>query len=482
MPTRQNRYFNDPNMARAFSNLAGLFAPPSAQDFYAQSRTEGQDFENHMRRELFGAAGDDFDMMGMAAGQWNPTQGLGARDMADATARRGQDIGASTARRGQDVSLAQAYATNNITGEQAIPGLPPEVAEALGLGFDLPAVSGQEIGAPRAPLSETQVRGANLTDMFDEMPGLREALAADGVSASNVVTDDGLQMRPTGMAALEGAEPFINRGAEARPDPITYSGPNGERLGGFVVDGQFVSADGRPLSPQQAGTAARIGQPQGSNEDLGMTTTGQNRADTAFINTTRSLETLNELDGLLATNPGAAGLAGGIQRIAQNFVQTVDEVGQVLQGGFSPEDLAQAGFIDDQTYNINFNRAFNPQLSEIDILFNQLVWAYAAGQQNDGRVSNQQMEQARRSLGIDGSLSNTAQVRSALTQLRRQFTRDQASAAQLANPNIVRAYSPEVRGGGAPGPAQPAGDGQPGAGSRRLRFDPATGEFQEVGP
>ena len=470
MPTRQNRYFNNPQMAGAFSNLAGLFAPPSAQDFYMQSRTEGQDFENQMRQELFSAAGGDFDRMGMAAGQWNPNQSFYSVDQGNAVARRGQDIGAQTARRGQDVGLAQAYATNNLTGEQAIPGLPPEIAEALGLGFDLPAVSGQQIGAPRAPMSETQVRGANLQEQLGGIPGLAEALATDGVSGTNVVTDEGVRIMPSGQAALQGAEPFINRGAEAKPEAITFM-RGGQRLGGFVVDGQFLDSTGAPLAPEETGTVARIGQPQGSNEDLGLTTTGQNRADTAFINSTRSLEILNELDQSLAENPGSAGLAGGLQRITQNLVQTVDEVGQLLGSGFSPEDLVDNGFIDSETYN----RHFNPSLAEQDILFNQLVWAYAAGQQNDGRVSNQQMEQARRSLGIDGALSNTAQIRAALSRLRGQFERDRASAGSLANPNIVQAYSADVRGG--PRASQPAQQGPtPGTVEEGFRFlggDPA---------
>lgn len=472
MPTRQNRYFNNPQMASAFSNLAGIFAPPSAQDFYAQSRTEGQDFENQMRRELFASAGGDFDRMGMAAGQWNPNQSFYSVDQGNAVAMRGQDLGAQTAQRGQDMSLAQAYATNNLTGDQAIPGLPPEIAEALGLNFDLPAVTGQQLGAPATPMSETQVRGANLQAHFDEDEMLAAAMAADGVGASNVVTEDGTRMMPTGLAALQGAEPFVNRGAEAARRPVTLLGPNGEQAPGAFdpTTGSYFMADGSPMP--EGYRAANLAQPQGSNEDLGLTTTGQNRADSAFINSTRSLEILNELDQALADNPGAAGLAGGIQRITQNLVQTVDEVGQLLGGGFSPEDLAENGMIDNSTYNQYFNKAFNPQLAEMDILFNQLVWAYAAGQQNDGRVSNQQMEQARNSLGITGSLSNTAQIRAALGRLRGQFERDNASARQLANPNVVGAYSPSVRGGQAPA-------GQAAPPTQRPRAANAAGEVVE---
>ena len=481
MPTRANFYFNNPQMAAIASNLSSLFAPPSAQDFLMQAKTEGQDFQNQAIRQAWeamaaeGVTPDIQDRFGIAAtlfGQgFNPSQSNRALDMASADRRYGVDVGARNALDVQGMRNAQSSreaafgAAVNPQGRQAVSDA--DIAALLGV-----EVPGFGAAGPVAP-TDAQVQGAqtqrliNSGNITDEM---LIAQAFGNTPVEQVVTPDGVRnvTRPQAL----GQEPFVNRGAEAARRPVTLISPEGQQIPGFFdpSTGGYFLADG---SPAPSGfRAAGLAQPTGSNADLGLTTTGQNRADMQFINATRSLETLNELDELLARNPGATGLAGDAQRLMQNLVQTVSEVGQLFGENIKPEDLVNQGFVDQETYNTYFNSRFNPNLSEIDILFNQLVWAYAAGQQNDGRVSNQQMEQARLSLGINGSLSNTAQVRAALSRLRGQFERDRASAAVLANENVQRAYSPEVRGG------RPAA--APDGASRRLRYNPETGDFEEV--
>jgi hypothetical protein len=263
MPTRRNDYFNNPQMAAIASNLAGLFAPPSAQDFYAMSRTEGQDFQNEATRRAFeamtaaGVTPDVQDRYGIgmtAFGQgFNPTQSHRAVDIASADRRYGTDVGASVARRGQDIGLAQAYATNNLTGEQAIPGVPPEVAEALGLGFDLPAVSGQSIGAPRAPLTQAQVLGGETQRLIDEGMMTDEMIQAQVFGSTPVETITGPGGRPqivTRPQAL-GQAPAAPQGGMGSLSRFIIVDETGEQqvVSGFTTpEGQVVMPDGTDIT------------------------------------------------------------------------------------------------------------------------------------------------------------------------------------------------------------------------------------------
>lgn len=465
------RQWNDPAIGQAFGNLAQMFAPPGGSDMagFAQARLSNQEAEQlaalfDYAQQTEGFDQGLFDRKAIAAGRYNPNQSFYSVDQADATARRGQDIGMQT-------QLGVQGMRNDQSGREAVLGavVNPQGRQAIDqdmLGAIFPQLGGVGFDAagPVAP-TEAQVRGSDRQRLTDSGALSDEMLVAEvmgNTPVENIATPEG--PRTVYRTDAVGQEPFINRGAEAARRPVTLIGPDGAQLPGSFdpQSGGYFLQDGTP-APENF-RAASLAQPTGSNEDLGLTTTGQNRADTQFINATRSLEVLEELDELLAANPGATGIAGGIQRITQNLVQTVDEVGQLFDGGFAPEDLVNNGMIDEDTYNIHFNRAFNPNLAEIDILFNQLIWAYAAGQQNDGRVSNQQMEQARSSLGIDGSLSNTAQARAALNRLRGQFRRDRASAARLANPNVIDAYDADLRRQATGGEGQAAPQQAPGQG------------------
>lgn len=247
------------------------------------------------------------------------------------------------------------------------------------------------------------------------------------------------------------AEPFVNPGSEAAPKAIVLvDKQSGERFSGSFRNGQYYLGDGvTPADPARF-EAHNLPSVTGAADDVGFGATEQRHANSQFRATTVGLELLDETLDRLRANPAALGFPGALTRLGQNALQTVDAVAQQF-GGRTPtsEELVAAGLIDREMYD----QFFNPALPEIDVLINQLVWSYAQAQQGD-RISNQQLKEARASLGVDGILATSRGAEQALNLLRERFERDQRSAAVNASPRIVGAYDPSVRRpGGAPPPA-----------------------------
>lgn len=454
MPTRPNRYFNNPQMAAAFSNLAGVFAPPSAQDFYAQSRTEGQDFQNQAIAEAYGAmtaegvTPQDQDRFGVAAtlfGQgFNPTQSNRAVDIASGDRRYGTDVGAQNALDLQGMRNAQSGretafgALVDPNGRQAVTD--EEIMGILGVE----GMPGFDAAGPVAP-TDAQVLGANRQSMIDEIPGLREALAADGVDASSVVTEDGVRMAPTGLAAVRGDEPFINRGAEAAAKPITYTNVTGQRVGGVIRDGQFFGADGAPLTPEEAGTATSIGQPQGSNEELGVTNSNMTDYNRVQQTVTTSNLLIDDLEGLIQSQAGAAGLPGTIQSLGQDLLQVGRELGTAFAGDenaiITPDMLAGVAGAAPEDYN--------PVFREIRTGLLQLAYLNAQRDNPRGEVSRFALERQIEALG-QGALGNDQSTLAALGMTRRANERALAGADASIGRNAPAAAP---QGGATPPPA-----------------------------
>lgn len=81
MPTiRQNGYYNDPAFGQAASNIASMFAPPSAQDAYAYASAGAKKQEADRLAQFFeltqnpGTTRETIDRLGVGAGVYTPTQ------------------------------------------------------------------------------------------------------------------------------------------------------------------------------------------------------------------------------------------------------------------------------------------------------------------------------------------------------------------------------------------------------------------------
>jgi len=256
MPTRRNDYFNNPQMAAIASNLAGLFAPPSAQDFYAMSRTEGQDFQNEATRRAFeamtaaGVTPDVQDRYGIgmtAFGQgFNPTQSHRAVDIASADRRYNTDVSAQNALDVQGMRNEQS-GRETAFGAFASPSGRQDISEADMLAIlGVEGLPGMSAAGPVAP-TDAQVLGANRQDMLDQIPGLREALAANGVNASTVVTPEGPRFAPAGLAAVQNLEPAGGDASLGSLSRFIIVDETGEQQ----VVSAFTTSDGRVVMPDR---------------------------------------------------------------------------------------------------------------------------------------------------------------------------------------------------------------------------------------
>ncbi|MBN8244591.1 hypothetical protein JF546_16355 [Nitratireductor aquimarinus] len=206
MATRRNplsgRYFNSPGIASAMSNLASAFAPPGADEVLGWEKANAAREEASRLSALWEAAGDDFDRMGVAVGQWNPNQSFYAVDQSNATTRRGQDIDAAVAREKFAADNKRALAANAADNKrqaitsmygalnpgQVAPAVPTEIMEHLGL----PAIE-ERAGAPKL-ISESEQKALERQRLL-ESGLLTDEELADHIFAAGpletVATPDG---------------------------------------------------------------------------------------------------------------------------------------------------------------------------------------------------------------------------------------------------------------------------------------------------
>lgn len=460
MATRINpmagRYFNSPTFAAAASDIAGMFAPPSAGEVMSYAQLAGQQAQNERLAQLWSAAGDDFDRMGVAAGQWNPNQSYYAVNTADATARRGQDMASADDRYATDVdartSLGEAYIDNSLAPldpGQRRPGVDPLVASILGgSGIELPDVlPGAQFGLPVAP-SMDEVEASILAGL---PPDQQAAIVGSSVDPINVVGEDGNPVVSLPFDAI-GQEPYMNPGTPAAPTAITFA-RDGQRLGGFIKDGQYVDSNGVPLTPEEAGTAARVAQPQGTNAEVGVTNANETQYNRTNAIITQSNLLLDDLEGLIRNNTGAAGVPGALQSFAQDFLQVGRELsavfGEGVDGLVTPDiinQLAGAG-------------SYDPVFRQIRSGMLQLAYLNAQRDNPSGEVSRFALERQIEALG-QGMVGNDQSILAAISMNR--AANERAAAAN------------EVLVGRSPQPAAPTAGG--GATPVQRYHNPETGE------
>lgn len=237
--------FNDPNWAKAASNLAAAFAPPSGQDAAGfaragvlQTQRNAMDAEAQRLAELYRMASgpdfdqDQFDRMGMAVGNWNPNQSYHAVGVQDATQRRGQDVSAQTAQAVAAANNARALQQTQMQNQAGLVGtffgphsegqVGPAVPEGVASLFGLPAID-ERRGAPR-PLTATQQEAVERQGLIesgqltDEM--LLESILGERSPVEAVGPDGQPRFMSPGAAVRTGAQPAATGDASAAEDRI----------------------------------------------------------------------------------------------------------------------------------------------------------------------------------------------------------------------------------------------------------------------
>lgn len=451
MVTRVNplagRYFNDPNIAAAISGLAGAFAPPAPEELMLAEQMRGERMGNDARERMFGLAGDNFDQLGIVADLYDPSNSYYSVNTAADTARRGQDIAASTELEKARMGGLFDLAGTTLSYDQAMPGLSPDIAAAIGVPA-MPPQSGAALGAPAPLPSETQVLGMErmaLRDsgqLTDQM--ILDAILSD-MNTEKVMTPEG--PRIVSRADAMGMEPFVDKGSEAAAKPVVFVDPNtGEQRNGSVKDGAFTFSDGTPVPP--GWVAGQLPSPTGGMQDL---FTNSNATELtrirAIVNESNSL--ISALEGLIQQNAGAAGLPGTVQMLGQDLLTVGRELGSAF--GDDPNAIITQDMLPAVLGN---GEGYDPVFREIRAGMLQLAYLNARRDNPSGEVSRFALERQIEALS-QGLLANDESVLAALG-MSRQANDRKLQAYEDAAAQAVGAPAPT---GAAPAPGTPNADG-----------------------
>ena len=433
MGTRVNRHYNNPMIGAAFENLSSLFAPPAPQDVMAYAQAAKARKEQEGLESLYGLAGDPnadpgaLDRWGAATGAWNPTQGFGARDMADATERHGIGVASADRRYGVDVGAETSRANNLLSTQAGVVGdlfgplnpgqVRPSVDEEIMGTFNLPGVGGEQ-GLPK-PLSESEVEGQLLTDAIaGGMVGPQDAATAyrSDIPVEQIVGEGGDPLFVNRGDAV-GAQPYVNPGSQPAMRFVTYKTPDGQTGTAILnpVDGSAVDQSSRQPLPPGSITGDVI------DEGGGALTSGvQSDFDRRAFALTGALSTIDSLNEMVASNPSSQGAVGALRGTAQDIMQTGTELGRAFGGTIAEvNDAVANGMIDAGVAT----QMYDPAIPAIDMMMNVLAWQYAKSMGGD-RVSNEQLRMARSAIGDSGVFANQASTMTRLGELRRMLSEE----------------------------------------------------------
>lgn len=323
MAIAANRMYNDPALGQAFSNLAAAFAPPSGGDLSGYAAAAAKKAEAARLAQLFDYSKSptfdqtQFDRMGVATGTYAPTQSYYAVDTGAATDRRGQDISAATSRANTTDTVRGSVISNlfsPLSQGQVRPDVPLDIASTVGL----PAVGAAQ-GMPK-PLSETEVKGAILQGL--PQPDQNALVMSD---------------IPVEQIASEGGGGIYARRSDAVGKPI-YEKPTSESVKNYqTTDGRQGTAvmrngalvDTQTGQPIPANSITFSSSLQGGSTDTGIsapTTANKSLWQKQAAEADYALGRIGTFEQLLQSNPGALGVAGGIQGFIQEAQQGVKEI------------------------------------------------------------------------------------------------------------------------------------------------------------
>lgn len=470
MPPNDATGFNNPQLGRAFGNIASIFAPPNPQELYAYARAAESRQKTQRAADLWEKARDPnfdqslFDRLNIAAGNYAPSSGYFSVGLKDATDRRGQDItsadrrygiGVESAdrRRGQDIQSGDsryntdAVARTAITttgirergdterrllepvGEGQTRFLPPSIASAWALPAQQSGVvklnqgqkavlpNGNEVQGNAKPLTDAEYKAIILGGMS---PKQQQAIASGNTPVETVLGPDG---KPRTMTRPE----MIESGTPAAPKPgNVYNWKGGTAVMG--PDGKLVDTQTGQVLPPGEGVQAPSGVQ--SKDPLGATTANVTEANRKAANLQVMGQALSAYKNLLQNNPGIVGIPGAVRGAAQNVVSVAQEFGQAF-GNLAPDAKIGA----DQVAQIagQLTQGRDPAIAQLRVMQADLAYKWAQMQNPSGEVSRQAFERALETLS-GGTLANNQSALEAVTAIEQALAREQAAVAALRNP------------------------------------------------
>lgn len=457
MTTRANpmagRYFNDPNFAAAISNLAGAFAPPSPDEYLMAEKVKGERMTNDVRNRMLGLAGDNFDKLGIVGDLYDPTQSYYSVDQSNATDRRGQDVAASTALDKARIDGAYGLAGTKLGYGDAMPGLTPEMAAAIGMPAMGP-VTGAGLGAPAPLMSETEMMAKILGE---QDAATQRAIVGSSIDPVEVMGADG-PVYSDPLASL-GQPAYVDKGSQASTEIFNYLTPDG-REGTALFDpntSALVDASSKQPLPQGTQTYKLAGGDKALLQ--GATTSNVTDANKVIATAQYGLDRLGQFRTLLEQNPGVLGIPGTIRGFGQDVVAGAMEMGAAF--GDTEGVMDSVDEVRQLAERVTGSGNYDPAIAQAYSYALEMAYLQAKMQDPGGEVNVKELE---RILGtFDGGIAGNSQVLANLDILQGQL-----------NDRIKYGENLKAGAEATPVPVPDAGTG----GGTRLRFDENGNQIQ----
>lgn len=479
MATRANPYYSDPNLAKAFNNLAGMFAPPGGTDLAGYATAAAKRAETERLKWLFDNASDPMAAQRAAVlgiqSYGNTKPGF---DQTDATNRRGQDVTAATARANNAADNNRAMAQTRygaLSEGQVLPAMPGSVASQFGL----PAVTEPQTGIVK--LSQNQIaanvpgvgtlQGINRPQTMDEWQAQQaERLRGAGVMSDQQIAD--MAFGKQSGAPVQAIDPTTNKpvfmapgqavrmGAAPMQDQTKFTNATGLLSDGKTQvparqapDGGWVHAQTGERLP----TDTRIldmAKPQGTNEQLGITQSNVTEANRLSASLDAAEHTVRQMRDILAQNPNVAGVPGRVKGLVQSLSSSANQVAKAYA-----KDAPDAALSLEEAKRMLDGVAgnYDPNIVRLQSGIMDLAYARAQIGNPSGEVSRQAFERALESFG-QSYLSSQQDLETGLAA----FEKDALGAGRVkvnslrGKPLPPAAPAPAAAAPAAAAPAQPA--------------------------
>lgn len=471
MAIRTSGYYNNPAIAQAASNIAGLFAPPSGQDAAGWAVANSKNAEAKRLADYFsyatGPSVDQqvFDRMGIATGNYNPTQSYYAQNQNNATALRGQDVAAQTSvLNNQNTvrggAISQLYGA--LSPGQVRPQVPAEVAGTIGLpGIAVAA------GAPK-PMDKGEMEAAILGGLS---PADQRAAVLSSVAVENAIDPATGKPVIVNRPDAAGMQPYVAPGSAKNGVALLSTGQRVPATQG--PSGAWLNAQTGEQLPADI-EITNLPTPQGSNSELGLPTptVANVGAANALDATLNSAEyTADTMLGILEANKNVAGVPGRVKGALQSLTSSAQQVASAYAAS-APNVAMRADEVQGLLKAVPGTEGYDPNIVRLQSGIFDLAYARAQAANPSGEVSRQAFE---RSLEAFGQTVLSSQQD--LTTALQAFKQDTIAAGRIRAQSLRRPGAASPAPGAMPAAApSPAGTGtaQP-----RIRvYNQATGALE----
>ncbi len=461
MPVRRNGYYQpDPALAASFDNLAEVFKTPSGSDLLGYTKSAAEREKAARLADLYNYAKDPnydqtrADRLGVAAGQYAPTQSYYAVDENNDTSLKTNAAtnaaSLAVADKNNAGALARLYATPIVAGDGQTVMLPAQTAAATGLpGMfrgNITANQGQTVttpggeviaGAPK-PLSDSEVKGAILGR---QSPADQRAVAMQGVGVTQVQDKSG---EPTLVNTPDAAGRTPYNVDSRQPQIANWKDPASGKIGTAVLDKDTMKwKDTQTGAELPAGIQTYTANLQGDKDATGLGASTKNNIDQQLVDLSLTDSTSKQLRDIVTKNPAVQGLAGNIRGTVQDVLQAGGEVGQLFNVNMEKMKADIAAGRVDPAVAAKFSK-FDPNIPATAMLETLLTAQVAKVLDPNGRISNDRYEQVAHALGAGGWTGNTAKTIATLDQLdkviadRRAILSPVSPAAAKIGQNVAR--------------------------------------------